>query len=130
MNIRTLRRGTLLAALVVAGSALAPVAFAHSSVSIGLGFYGPGYSVGVGDCINCGYYRRVYYPAYYPAYYAPAPVYYDPYPVYYYPRPVYYGGYYYHRHWQDRDDWRWHDHDDWDDHDGHGWRGRDHDDHD
>ncbi|MEO7148490.1 MAG: hypothetical protein ABIY40_00900 [Rhodanobacteraceae bacterium] len=117
MNTRTFRRGALIAALAVAGTALAPAAFARSHVSIGLGFNVPAVSLGVGDCINCGY-RRPYYPAYYgpayydPGYYAPAPVYYNPYPAY---GTVYYGGGYYHRGWRDRDDWRGRDRDD-----GHG----------
>jgi len=122
MKTRTLRRSLIAAGLLLAGFVAAPAAFARSHVSIGLGFYGPGYSVGYNDCVNC-YYGRTYYPTYYsgyyyPAptyyaptyYYSPAPVYYDPYPVY---GSVYYNGYYggsYYRH-HDRDDWRWHHHD-------------------
>ena len=136
MNTRILRRGLMALGLLLAGAIAAPAAFARTHVSIGLGFYGPGYSVGINDCINCyrGYYpRRYYYPTYYSAYYAPAyyyrpaPVYYRPAPVYYRPYPVYgtvyysrsYGGYHhddYYRH-----DGRY-DHDGWhgDDHYSHG----------
>ena len=128
MNTRILRRGLIALGLLLAGTIAAPAAFARTHVSIGLGFYGPGYSVGINDCVNCGYRYRPYYPAYYsyyaPAYYyAPAPVYYNPYPVY---GTVYYGGYYggYRHGWHDRDDWR--DRDDWHDHDHDGWRGDDH----
>lgn len=124
MKTRTLRRSILAAGVMAAALITAPAAFARSHVSIGLGFYGPGYSVGFNNCVNCGYNRRAYYPAYYaptyydPGYYAPAPVYYNPYPAY---GTVYYGGYYgrggyYHQHWRDRDDWRGHDRDD------HRWR--------
>jgi hypothetical protein len=124
MNTRILRRGLIGLGLLLAGAIAAPAAFARTHVSIGLGFYGPGYSVGINDCINC---YRGYYPAYYSGYYAPAyyyrpaPVYYAPAyyyrpaPVYYNPYPVYgtvyygrsYGGYH-----------GWHDHD----HDHDGWR--------
>ncbi|HXS72548.1 MAG TPA: hypothetical protein VN725_00755 [Rhodanobacteraceae bacterium] len=132
MNTRIFRRSLIAAGLLLAGVVAAPAAFARSHVSIGLGFYGPGYSVGYNNCVNC-YYPPAY-PAYYSGYYAPAPayyydaapVYYDPYPAYgtVYYGSAYYGGYYHHR-WGDRDDWRgrdrdhrWHDHDH--DHDG-GW---------
>lgn len=118
MKTRIFRRSLIAVGVLAAGVALAPSAFAHGHVSIGLGFYAPGVSVG----INNGYYSRPYYPAYYgptyyaPTYYAPAPVYYDPYPAY---GTVYYGGGYYHRGWGDRDDWRGRDRDD------HHWRDRD-----
>lgn len=127
MKTRILRRSLIAAGLLLAGVIAAPAAFARSHVSIGLGFYGPGYSIGYNDCVNCYYYGRTYYPAYYsgyyypaPAYYyTPAPVYYDPYPAYgtVYYGGAYYGGYYHHR-WHDRDDWRWRHH---------GWRGHDYD---
>lgn len=131
MNTRIFRRSLVAAGLLLlAGFIAAPSAFARSHVSIGLGFYGPGYSVGYNNCVNC-YYGRAYYPAYsgyyypayssgyYPAYsapayyYDPAPVYYDPYPVY---GTVYYNGYYgggYHHRWHghDRRDHRWGGHD-------------------
>ena len=120
MNTRILRRSLIAAGLVLAGVIAAPAAFARTHVSIGLGFYSPGVSVGYYD----GYYPSYGYYAPAPAYYyAPAPVYYDSYPAY---GTVYYGGYYgggyYHRHWRDRDDrgWRGHDRDDW--HGDH-WRG-------
>ncbi len=126
MNKRILRRGLIGLGLVLAGAFAAPAAFARTHVSIGLGFYGPGYSVGINDCVNCyrGYYPRGYYaPAYYPAYYAPAyyyqpaPVYYRPAPVYYRPYPVY-GTVYYGRSYGDY----YHGHDGWhgDDRDSHG----------
>ncbi len=115
MNTRILRRSLIAAGLVVAGLIATPAAFARTHVSIGLGFYSPGVSVGYYD----GYYPTYYAPA--PAYYygPPAPAYYDPYPAY---GSVYIGGYYdggYYHHWHDRDDWRWRDHDrGWHDHDG------------
>jgi hypothetical protein len=135
MNTRILHRSLIAAGLLLAGAVAAPAAFARSHVSIGLGFYGPGYSVGYNNCVNC-YYGRAYYPAYsgyYPVYstptyyYEPAPVYYDPYPVY---GTVYYNGYYgggyygggrYYRH-HGRGDWR-HGHGDhrWHGHDRNGW---------
>ncbi|HEX6612963.1 MAG TPA: hypothetical protein VF022_03745 [Rhodanobacteraceae bacterium] len=133
MKTRILRRSFLAAGLLLACAVAAPAAFARSHVSIGLGFYGPGYSVGYNNCVNC-YYGRAYYPPayysgyYYPSYYAapayyynPAPVYYDAYPAY---GTVYYGGYYgggYYHH-RDRDDRRWRHRDD------HRWRDRDRDD--
>lgn len=130
MNTRIFRRGLAVIALVLAGMIAAPAAFARSHVSIGLGFYGPGYSFGYNDCVNC-YYSRGYYPSYYSGYYYPAPTYYyNPAPTYYYnPAPVYYdpypaygtvyyyGGYYHHR-WRghDRGHYRWH-------HRDHHWHG-------
>ena len=127
MKTRILRRSLIAAGLLLAGFVAAPAAFARSHVSIGLGFYGPGYSVGYNDCVNCYYGRgRAYYPAYsgyyYPAYsapayyYEPAPVYYDSYPAY---GTVYYNGYYgggyygrdYYHHHHHHDEWRGHDHD-------------------
>jgi len=126
MNTRILRRGSIVLGLLLAAMFAAPTAFARTHVSIGLGFYGPGYSVGFNDCVNC--YRTYYSPAYYSGYYAPG-YYYAPAPVYYYnPYPVYgtvyYGGYYgsYRHGWHDRDDWHDHDHDGWhdDDHYSHG----------
>ncbi|HEY3520455.1 MAG TPA: hypothetical protein VGK80_05375 [Rhodanobacteraceae bacterium] len=138
MNKRILRRGLIGLGVLLAGALAAPTAFARTHVSVGLGFYGPGYSIGINDCVNCyrGYYpRNYYYPAYsayYPPayYYRPAPVYYRPAPVYYSPYPVYgtvyygrsYGDYYHDGHdhdgWHDRDD-GWHGDGD-DDHDSHG----------
>lgn len=125
MNTRIFRRSLIAAGVLAAGLIAAPAAFARSHVSIGLGFYGPGVSVGLNDCVNC--YRRPYYPAYYAPsayYYQPAPVYYDPYPTYgtvYYGGGYYRGGGYYHRHWRDRDDWRG-DRDDWRGRDRDHWR--------
>lgn len=130
MNTRILHRSLIAAGLLLAGAVAAPAAFARGHVSIGLGFYGPGYSVGYNN-----YYGGSYYPAYsagyyYPAYsapayyYEPAPVYYDPYPAYgtvYYGSGYYGGGYYHHR---DRDDWRWRGHHRGDrDRDDHHWHG-------
>src|SRR5437868_15394469 len=64
--------------LAAAGLALAPSAFAHGGVSIGINV--PGLSIGVGPHHHAyvgigggGYYSS----GYAPAYYAPAPVYYD-----------------------------------------------------
>jgi|SRR5690348_5957639 len=138
MNTRILHRSLIAAGLLIAGAVAAPAAFARSHVSIGLGFYGPGYNVGYNNCVNCYYGRTYYSPAYYsPAYYSgysgyydpgytsyyysPAPVYYDPYPAY---GTVYYSSGYYGRGYYDRGrhhDRGWHDRDD------HRWRGRDHD---
>ena len=129
MNTRILRRALIGFGLLLAGAIAAPAAFARTHVSIGLGFYGPGYSIGINDCVNCyrGYYPRGYYaPAYYSAYYAPAyyyrpaPVYYRPAPVYYNPYPVY--GTVYYSNGYDRHGWHDHDHDGWhgDDHYSHG----------
>src|SRR5437879_948836 len=80
--------------LAAAGLALAPSAFAHGGVSIGINV--PGLSIGVGPHHHAyvgigggGYYSS----GYAPAYYAPAPVYYD-YDDGYYSAPVYGGGYY------------------------------------
>lgn len=133
MNTRILHRSLIAAGLLVAGVIAAPAAFARSHVSIGLGFYGPGYSVGYNNCVNCyygrtyyspGYYSGYYNPGYttyydpgyvtyydpgYTTYYNPAPVYYDPYPAYgtvYYGGGYYGGGYYgdgYHHRWHDYD---------------------------
>lgn len=91
MNMQRSRKvGLALFALAVL--ALAPAAFARTHVSIGLGFYGPGYSVGVSSCHHCGWghgYRTGFYGSWYaPAYYAPAPVYYAPSRVVYYDEPV------------------------------------------
>ena len=132
MNTRILRRGLIGLGLLLAGAIIAPAAFARTHVSIGLGFYGPGYSVGINDCINCyrGYYPRYYSgyyaPAYYyrptPVYYAPA-YYYRPAPVYYNPYPVY-GTVYYSNGY--RHGWHDHDHDGWRDHDHDGWHDDDH----
>ena len=92
-------RALALGALVAAGLALAPSAFAHGGFGIGINL--PGLSIGVGPHhpgyvgIGGGGY---YSPGYAPAYYAPAPVVYDD---YYYDAPVYGGGYYgggYNRH--------------------------------
>ena len=128
MNTRILRRGLIGLGLLLAGAIVAPAAFARTHVSIGLGFYGPGYSVGINDCVNC---YRSYYPTYYSGYYAPAyyyrpaPVYYAP-AYYYRPAPVYYNQYpvygtvdYSNGY---RHGWHDHDHDSWhgDDHYSHG----------
>jgi len=88
-------RAMVLGLLAVAGLGLAPAAFAHGGVSIGINL--PGLSIGVGR--HHGAYIGIGGPAYYaPAYYAPTPVVYDD---YYYNAPVYVGGYYgggyYHR---------------------------------
>lgn len=96
MNVRGFfRRAGLAIALLAASFWIVPSAFAHSHVSVGIGFSAPGFGVSVGNCWRCGYWAPpppVYYaPAYYPA-----PVYYPaPATVYYAPRPAYYGyGYY------------------------------------
>jgi len=126
MNTRILHRSLIAAGLLIAGAVAAPAAFARSHVSIGLGFYGPGYNVGYNNCVNCYYGRTYYPPAYYPGYYDPgyatyyydpAPVYYDPYPAYgsvyyssgYYGRGYYHRGHHRDRGWHHRDDRRWHD---------------------
>ncbi|MBS0432638.1 MAG: hypothetical protein JSS42_05800 [Proteobacteria bacterium] len=97
MNASILRRGLFVAGLLAAGLFAAPAAFARTHVSIGLGFYGPGYSIGINDCVNCYGYRPYYAPgySYYPrtAYYYPPP-YYPAYPRRYY-APVYYAPAYY-----------------------------------
>src|SRR6185312_5478110 len=88
MNIRGFfRRGSLAIALLAASFWIAPSAFAHSHVSVGIGIAAPGFGVSVGNCWRCGYW-------------APPPVYYAPRPAYYYgygydaPRYHYYrGGY-------------------------------------
>ena len=98
MNVRGFfRRAGLAIALLAASFWIAPSAFAHSHVSVGIGFSAPGFGVSVGNCWRCGYWAPpppVYYaPAYYPApvyYPAPATVYYAPRPVYVAPAPVYY----------------------------------------
>src|SRR5437588_2526692 len=75
--------------VVLAGLALAPTAFAHGGVSIGINV--PGLSIGVGP------HHHAYVGIGGPGYYAPAPVYYSPvaYDDYYYDdAPVYVGGYY------------------------------------
>lgn len=124
MKTRILRRSLIAAGLLLAGAIAAPVAFARSHVSIGLGFSGPGYSVGYNNCGHCYYGYGAAYPAYYsdyyyPAYYEPAPAYYyDPYPVY---GTVYYGGGGYYRGWRGHDNWRGRDARHW-----HGDRGDNH----
>jgi len=84
-------RALVLGAFVAAGLALAPTAFAHGGIGIGINL--PGLSIGVGPHHH-GYVGigGGYYSGYAPAYYAPAPVVYD----YddYYSAPVYVGGYY------------------------------------
>lgn len=116
MNIRNLSRGLFITGLLAAGAALAPVAMARSHVSIGVGIYGPGYSVGYNNCRGC-YYTQPYYPAYSTGYYSsgyyapayydyyPAPAYYQTYPVY---GTVYYGGNYWRGNY--RQGWRGNDH--------------------
>lgn len=95
MKTRVSIRGALFAvAAMLMALCFAPSAFAR--VHVGVGISVPGISIGVGNCLRCGYYAPpVPYAPYYPPAYA-APVYY-PAPVYYAPRPVYYGygpGYY------------------------------------
>ncbi|HEY8011908.1 MAG TPA: hypothetical protein VIE67_13020 [Rudaea sp.] len=87
-------RAMVLGALVTAGLALAPAAFARDHFGIGINL--PGLSVGVGG--HHGF-VDIGLGGYGPAYgygYAPAPVYYDDYaPAYYgsaYYSPAYYGG--------------------------------------
>ena len=81
--------------LAAAGLALAPSAFAHGGVSIGINV--PGLSIGVGPhhhgYVGIGGGYGYYSPGYASGYYAPAPVYYD-YDDGYYSAPVYVGGYY------------------------------------
>jgi hypothetical protein len=138
MNTRILHRSLIAAGLLIAGAVAAPAAFARSHVSIGLGFYGPGYNVGYNNCVNCYYGRTYYSPAYYSGYYDPgyaayyydpapvyAPVYYGPYPAYgtvYYSSGYYGRGYYHRGHHRD---WGWHHRDDrrWHDGGGHRWHG-------
>ena len=81
-------RAMALGLLAAAGLAMAPAAFAHGSVSIGVSV--PGVSIGYGPYYG-GYYG-------YPAYYAPAPVYYGGYYPYYYGPSVYYSYYGYPHH--------------------------------
>jgi len=85
-------RAMAVGVLAAAGLALAPSAFAHGGVSVGI--HVPGLSIGVGPHHH-GYVGigGGYYSGYAPAYYAPAPVYYD-YDDDYYSAPVYVGGYY------------------------------------
>jgi len=109
MNIRTRGFRSLVLGLLVAAAGLlaTPAAFAHGSVSIGIGVpglsvgywgggHGHGYGyVGVGGYYGYGY--GPYYGGYAPAYYAPA--YYAPAPAYRrcFARPFYDGRGYYHR---------------------------------
>jgi len=90
MNFRTRgMRALVFGLFATAGLALAPAAFAHGGVSIGINV--PGLSIGVGPHHHG--YIGIGGPAYYhaPAYYAPAA--YDDY--YYDYGPVYGGAYYY-----------------------------------
>ncbi len=89
--MRHAMRGVLLGLGLLA---LAPAAFAHTDVYVGIGL--DGYAVPP------------------PVYYAPPPP-----PVYYAAPPVVYGYRYdgWHRHHRDWDDERWHG-----EHEGHGWR--------